>query len=84
MNGRFRDLCAPVYRQAMKADRDIYTFMYRRIPVRIKDREVLEIATGPGLLALQVAPYAKRMIATDGLLIAPNFVTHHSTLKSKL
>ena len=31
----------------------------------IRDKEVLEIATGPGLLAKNVAPAASRMIATD-------------------
>lgn len=40
-------------------------FMYDRIPSKIKGMEVLELATGPGLLAKHVAPAAKRMIATD-------------------
>jgi ubiquinone/menaquinone biosynthesis C-methylase UbiE len=39
--------------------------MYDRIPAVIKGKEVLEIATGPGLLAKHVAPAAKRMTATD-------------------
>lgn len=59
------DLYAPIYKQAMKADQHIYDFMYERIPQMIKDKEVLELATGPGLLAKHVAPAAKRMIATD-------------------
>jgi len=59
------DLYAPIYKQAMKADQKIYTFMYERIPQMIKEMEVLEIATGPGLLARHVAPAAKRMVATD-------------------
>jgi len=59
------DLYAPIYKQAMKADQKIYTFMYERIPQKIKEMEVLEIATGPGLLARHVAPAAKRMVATD-------------------
>ena len=49
----------------MQADQQIYDFMYDRIPDRIRDKDVLEIATGPGLLAKHVAPAAKRMIATD-------------------
>ena len=49
----------------MQADQKIYDFMYERIPAKIRDMEVLEIATGPGLLAKHVAPAAKRMIATD-------------------
>ncbi len=39
--------------------------MYKRIPKVIKNKIVLEIATGPGLLAKNVAYAAKKMIATD-------------------
>ena len=49
----------------MRADIRIYQFMYDRIPQMVRDKEVLEIATGPGLLAKHVAPSAKRMTATD-------------------
>ncbi len=59
------DLYAPVYEKAMRADIKIYQFMYDRIPEVIRGREVLEIATGPGLLAKHVAPAARRMVATD-------------------
>lgn len=59
------DLYAPIYKQAMKADQHIYDYMYQRIPEKIRGMEVLEIATGPGLLSRHVAPAAKRMIATD-------------------
>jgi len=65
MKIRTWDLYAPIYKQAMKADQKIYDFMYGRIPTVIRDKEVLELATGPGLLAKHVAPAAKRMIATD-------------------
>lgn len=65
MKKKIWDLYAPIYKQAMKADQHIYDFMYARIPEMIRDKEVLEIATGPGLLARHVAPAAKRMIATD-------------------
>ena len=65
MKKKIWDLYAPVYKQAMKADQKIYTFMYERIPEKIRGMEVLEIATGPGLLARHVAPAAKRMVATD-------------------
>lgn len=65
MKKRIWDLYAPIYKQAMKADQQIYDFMYERIPKVIKDKEVLEIATGPGLLAKHIAPFAKNMIATD-------------------
>ena len=65
MKKRTWDLYAPIYKRAMKADQRIYDFMYDRIPAQIKGMEVLEIATGPGLLARHVAPSAKRMVATD-------------------
>ena len=42
-----------------------YAYMYKRISRRVVDKEVLEIATGPGLLAKHVAQVSKRMIATD-------------------
>lgn len=65
MKKKIWDLYAPVYKQAMKADQKIYTLMYERIPEKIRGMEVLEIATGPGLLARHVAPATKRMVATD-------------------
>lgn len=65
MTKKIWDLYAPIYKQAMKADQHIYDFMYQRIPEKIRGKEVLEIATGPGLLARHVAPAAKKMVATD-------------------
>lgn len=65
MNKKIWDLYAPIYEAAMRSDRKIYQFMYDRIPAVIKGKEVLEIATGPGLLAKHVAPAAERMVATD-------------------
>lgn len=56
---------APIYEKAMRADRKLYEFMYGRIPQVIEGKEVLEIATGPGLLAKHVAHAAKQMVATD-------------------
>ncbi|MDE5883665.1 MAG: class I SAM-dependent methyltransferase [Oscillospiraceae bacterium] len=65
MNKKIWDLYAPIYKIAMRPDEKIYKLMYKRIPKVIKDRNVLEIATGPGLLAKKVAYSAKKMIATD-------------------
>ena len=65
MNKKTWDLYAPIYTRAMKADQKIYDFMYERIPERVKGKEVLEIATGPGLLAKHIAPAAKSVLATD-------------------
>lgn len=50
MKKRTWDLYAPIYEKAMRADQKIYRFMYDRIPEMIRGMEVLEIATGPGLL----------------------------------
>ena len=65
MKKKIWDLYAPIYERAMRADEKLYAFMYERIPTRIRGMEVLEIATGPGLLAKHVAHAARRMIATD-------------------
>ena len=65
MKKKIWNLYAPIYEKAMRADRKCYKFMYHRVKSQIVGKEVLEIATGPGLLAKHVAPAAKRMIATD-------------------
>ena len=59
------DLYAPIYERAMRSDQKTYQKMYDRIPKVIQGKVVLEIATGPGLLAKHVAHAANRMIATD-------------------
>ncbi len=56
---------APIYERSMRSDKEVYAMMYERIPDIIKDKYVLEIATGPGLLAKNVAFASKKMIATD-------------------
>lgn len=65
MNKKIWDLYAPIYEKAMRADQKYYNYMYNRIPSQIGSKVVLEIATGPGLLAKHVASASKRMIATD-------------------
>lgn len=65
MKKKIWDLYAPIYEKAMRADYKYYKFMYDRIPTKIQNKEVLEIATGPGLLAKHVAYAAKWMVATD-------------------
>ena len=65
MNKKIWDLYAPIYEKAMRADQKYYNYMYNRIPSQIGGKVVLEIATGPGLLAKHVASASKRMIATD-------------------
>ena len=51
MNKRIWDLYAPIYERAMRMDKKLYQFMYERIPELIRNKDVLEVATGPGLLA---------------------------------
>ncbi len=65
MNKKVWDVYAPIYEKVMRLDQKYYQYMYDRIPLLIKDKEVLEIATGPGLLAKHVAHASKWMIATD-------------------
>ena len=65
MKKKVWDIYAPIYEKAMRMDLKYYGYMYNRIPNQIVDKEVLEIATGPGLLAKHVAHASKTMIATD-------------------
>ena len=65
MNKKVWDIYAPIYEKAMRMDKKYYEYMYQRIPTQIKGKEVLEIATGPGLLAKHVAGFSKKLIATD-------------------
>lgn len=65
MNRKIWDIYAPVYALAMKQDAQIYEYMYERIPAVIQNKNVLEIATGPGMLAKHVASCTNLMIATD-------------------
>lgn len=67
-SGNVWDRFAPVYTKFVTGtpgNRRAYEAMYGRIRKVVKDKEVLEIATGPGVIAKQVASEAKNMIATD-------------------
>lgn len=65
MKGKIWDLYAPIYSRAMRAEERSYAFLYRRIPKLVRAKEVLELATGPGVLAKRIAPVTERMLATD-------------------
>ncbi len=65
MNKKIWDIYAPIYEKAMRGDRKAYGLMYERIPNVIQGKDVLEVATGPGLLAKHVAHAANKMIAAD-------------------
>ena len=59
------DRFAPVYSLAMKSQKNIYDYMYEHIRAAVAGKTVLELATGPGLIAKHVADVTERMIATD-------------------
>ena len=62
------DKFAPVYSQFVTetpGNQRAYAAMFRRIRKVVRGRNVLEVATGPGVIAKQVADEAKNMIATD-------------------
>ncbi len=59
------DTFAPIYEQAMKTQKNIYDFLYRRISISCFDKTVLELATGPGMIARHIAHSAKSVVATD-------------------
>ena len=65
MKRKIWDLYAPIYSRVMRAEERSYAFLYRRIPKWVRAKEVLELATGPGVLAKRIAPVTKRMLATD-------------------
>ncbi len=59
------DRFAPIYSLAMKSQKNIYDYMYKHIGNAVKEKKVLELATGPGLIAKNVAWSAERIVATD-------------------
>ena len=56
---------APIYNLFMHFNKKAYAKMNANIRKIIKDKTVLEIATGTGLIANNVADSAKKMTATD-------------------
>lgn len=65
MNKKNWDKFAPIYNLFMKKDKKAYTQMYRKIRNTVQSKEVLELATGTGLIAGNIAGSAKRVEATD-------------------
>ena len=59
------DLYAPFYNASRKLERKAYEEMYKKIRKAIKDRYVLELATGTGIIAKNVAQSARHIDATD-------------------
>ncbi len=56
---------APIYERAMKSQKSIYDYIYKEISAAASAKTVLELATGPGMIAKHIAPSAKSVTATD-------------------
>lgn len=69
---------ASVYEFSMRVQKDIYSYLYERIGEVAKGKVVLELATGPGMIARHIAPAAKSVVATD---LAPKMI--ETALKAK-
>lgn len=59
------NIFAPVYEWSMRSQKQIYDYIYENAAKTAKDKDVLELATGPGLIAKNIANSAKSIIATD-------------------
>ena len=59
------DIFAPIYERAMKSQKNIYDFLYKEISEAVSAKSVLELATGPGMIARHIAHSAKSVVATD-------------------
>ena len=59
------DIFAPVYEFAMRSQKSIYDYMYERIGEVAQGKDVLELATGPGMIARHIATSAASVTATD-------------------
>ncbi len=56
---------APIYERAMKSQKSIYDYIYKEISAAASAKNVLELATGPGMIAKHIASFAKSVTATD-------------------
>ncbi|MDO5776037.1 MAG: class I SAM-dependent methyltransferase, partial [Eubacteriales bacterium] len=64
----FWDRNAGLYDCFMRKDRAVYEKMYELIRPVVKDKTVLEVATGTGLIAKHIVKSAARIEATDASL----------------
>ncbi len=65
MKKTFWDRTAKIYNRFMKKDHQAYEQMYTMIYPVVQHRQVLELATGTGLIAKAVASAAEHIEATD-------------------
>lgn len=78
MSKNIWNVFAPVYEFSMRTQMNIYDYLYARIGEVAKGKIVLELATGPGMIARHIAPAAKSVVATD---LAPKMI--ETALKAK-
>jgi len=65
------DFFAPIYEASMKSQKNIYDYLYQNISRAAEGKAVLELATGPGMIAKHIASAAKNVVATD---FSPNMI----------
>ncbi len=65
MSKNIWDIFAPVYEFTMRSQKNIYDYMYERIGEVVRGKDVLELATGSGMIARHIAPHANHVVATD-------------------
>jgi len=65
MKNNVWNIFAPIYESAMKSQQNIYDYMYNQISQSVVGKKVLELATGPGMIAKHIANSAESVIATD-------------------
>lgn len=65
MNKKTWDRFAPIYNLALRSEKHLFETMYMRIAQLVENKDVLEIACGPGQLAKHIAPSAHKVVATD-------------------
>ena len=65
MNKTFWDRTAKIYDRFMRKDRKAYEQMYALICPIVEHKQVLELATGTGLIAKHIVRSADRIEATD-------------------
>ena len=68
----FWDRNAGRYDRFMRKDREVYEKMYELIRPVVKDKTVLEVATGTGLIARHIVKSAAHIEATDA---SPEMIT---------
>ncbi len=65
MKKTFWDRTAKIYDRFMQKDRKAYKEMYSLICPVVRHKQVLEVATGTGLIAKNIYPFAEHTEATD-------------------